>query len=190
MAAAAELEEALGAGSAAPRTGDQSDRYVALLEAEIEQLHLMLAQKDELLARANQRADQAHLEIEGARRRLAADSSRELEQRMRGLLGGLLDVVDDLDRAIAATRKLEHDPEVLAGIELVRRQLLAQLGQLGVAHVPALGEPFDPRYHEALALVPVSDAEQDGRVVGVMREGYSIGGDALRPAGVAVGKLS
>jgi molecular chaperone GrpE len=190
VAAAAELEEALGEGGAAPGAGDEADGYVAMLEAEIQELHVLLGQKDELLRRANERADQAHSEIAAARRRLAADSNRELEERTRTLLRGFLDVVDDLDRAIEATRKLEGDPEVVAGIELVRRELLAHLGQLGVAHVPAFGEPFDPHRHEAMALVPVTDPDQDGRVVGVMREGYSIGGDILRAAGVAVGKLS
>ena len=188
VAAASELDEALGEASAAPRTGDQADRYVALLEAEIEQLHAVLQQKDRLLEQASARADRAHAEIDAARRRLAAESDRELEQRTRTLLRGFLDVVDDLDRAIAATRELEHNPEVLAGIELVRRELLAHLGQLGVAHVPALGEPFDAHRHEAMALVPVTDAAQDGRVVAVLREGYSVGEDTLRPAGVAVGK--
>ena len=190
VAAAAELEEALGEGAAAPGAGDQADGYVTMLEAEIQELHALLAQKDELLRRANERADQAHSEIAAARRRLAADSDREIEQRTRTLLGGFLEVLDDLDRAIAATRKLEANPEVVAGIELVRRELLAHLGQLGVSHVAALGEPFDPSRHEAMALVPVTDPDQDGRVVAVLREGYSIGEDILRAAGVAVGKLS
>lgn len=189
LAAAAELDEALGE-AAAPRPGDKGDRYVAMLEAEIEQLHALLAQKDKLLEQAGARADQAHAEIEAARRRLAADSDREVEQRTRSLLTGFLDVVDDLDRAIEATRKVGHDPEVLAGVELVRRQLLARLGRFGVAHVPALGEAFDAHHHEAMAVVPVTDAAQDGRVVAVLREGYSIGEDVLRPAGVAVGKRS
>ncbi len=187
VAAVAELDEALGEDTATP-AGEGADRYVAMLEAEIAQLNALLAQKDQLLERAGARADQAHAEIEAARRRLAAESERELEQRTRTLLGGFLDVMDDLDRAIAATRTLEHNPEVLAGIELVRRELLAHLGRLGVAHVPALGEPFDARHHEAMAVVPVTDAAQDGRVVGVLREGYSVGEDTLRPAGVAVGK--
>ncbi len=190
VAAAAELEEALGEGAATPGAGDQADGYVTMLETEIEQLHVLLGQKDELLRRANERADHAHEEIAAARRRLAADSDRELEQRTRTLLRGFLDVVDDLDRAIEATRKLEGDPEVVAGIELVRRELLAHLGQLGVSNVPAFGQPFDPRRHEAMALVPVTDPDQDGRVVGVLREGYSIVEDSLRAAGVAVGKLS
>jgi molecular chaperone GrpE (heat shock protein) len=102
-----------------------------------------------------------------ARRRLAADADRELEQRTRNPLRGFLDVVDDLDRAIEATRKLQHDPEALAGVELVRRERLVHLGQLGV-----------------------TDAAQVGRVVAVLREGYSVADDILRPAGVAVGERS
>lgn len=190
VAAAAELDEALGEGAPTSSTGDPSEGYVAILESEIAELHALLAQKDQLLQRAAARSDGADAEIAAARRRLAADSARELEQRTRGLLGGFLDVVDDLDRAIEVTRTLEHNPDVLAGIELVRRRLLNHLAQLGVAHVPALGEPFDARRHEAMAVVPVTDAARDGRVVAVMREGYSIGEDTLRPAGVAVGKLS
>jgi molecular chaperone GrpE len=190
VAAAAELDVALGEATATPRTDDKADRYVAMLEAEIEQLNALLKQKDQLLEQAGARADQAHAEIDAARRRLAGESDRELEQRTRTLLRGFLDVVDDLDRAIEATRRLEHNPEVLAGVELVRRQLLAHLGQLGVAHVPALGEPFDANHHEAMAVVSVTDAAQDGRVVAVLREGYSIREDILRPAGVAVGKRS
>jgi molecular chaperone GrpE len=64
------------------------------------------------------------------------------------------------------------------------------LGQFGVTHAAARGEVFDPNRHEAIALVPVTDAAQDGRVIDVMREGYLIGDETLRPAGVAVGKLS
>jgi molecular chaperone GrpE len=208
VAAAAELDEALGEG-APSRSGDEAGRYVAMLEAEVQQLHALLVAKDRLLEQAGARADQAHAEIEAAGRRLAANSDRELEQRTRALLRGFLDVVDDLDRAIEAARKVgrepasEHPsessipagpapwgPELLAGVELVRRRLLAHLARSGVAHVPALGEPFDARLHEAMAVVPVSDAAQDGRVVAVLREGYSVGEDMLRPAGVAVGKHS
>jgi molecular chaperone GrpE len=99
-----------------------------------------------------------------------------------------LSVVDDLDRGIAAARKHVDSADVVTGLELVRRNLLAQMRQFGVEHAPALGEPFDPRRHDAVALVPVTDPAQDGRVIDVMREGYLIGDDTLRPAGVAVGR--
>ena len=182
VAAAKELDDLL-AGSAP--AGD-----VAELETEILELTEALKKKDAELARANQRADQAHAEIEAATRRIGAASEKELEQRTRKLLEGFLPVVDDLERGIAAARKHAESADVVEGLELVRRSMLAKLGQFGVVHAPALGEPFDPVRHEAIALVPVTDPAQDGRVIDVMREGYVIGEETLRPAGVAVGKAA
>ena len=95
-----------------------------------------------------------------------------------------------IDDSIADRRERKHieSTDVVTGLELVRRSMLSRFGSLGVTHAPALGEVFDPRRHEAIALVPVTDPAKDGRVVDVMREGYLIGEDTLRPAGVAVGK--
>jgi molecular chaperone GrpE len=158
------------------------------LEAEVMELERRLAQKELELARANQRADQAHAEIEAAGRRIAAASAKELEQRTRNVLEAFLPVLDDLDRASAAARQHAESADVVEGLELIRRSLLARLGQFGVTHAPALGEPFDPQRHEAVAHVPVADPAKHGRVIDVMREGYLVGNDTLRAAGVAVGK--
>ena len=168
VAAAKELDDLLGTPST---TSDHDASYVAGLEAEIEELNNLVAQKEALLKKANTRADQAHAEIEAAGKRLANASAKDLEQRAHKILESFLPVVDDLDRAIAAAKSQPHAADLLAGIELVRRNLLARFGQFGVTHAPALGEPFDPERHEALALVPVKDAAQDGRVIDVMREG-------------------
>ncbi|MDX2086823.1 MAG: nucleotide exchange factor GrpE [Kofleriaceae bacterium] len=186
VAAARELEDSMGdlSPSAADTTGD----YVTVLESEVEQLTAALAKKDEELRRANARADQAYAEIEAVQRRVENNAAKELEQRTRKLLESFLPVIDDLDRAIAAARVHGQGAELLAGVELVRRQLLATLGRYGVTHAPALGELFDPNRHEAIAAVPVTNPAQDKRVVDVMREGYLIGDQTLRPASVAVGK--
>jgi molecular chaperone GrpE len=191
VAAAKELDDLLGepASSTAP-SGSGSDRYIATLESEIEALNALVAKQEQELQRANQRAEQAHAEIEAAGKRIANASAKELEQRTRKLLESLLPVVDDLDRGIAAAKHHVESADVVAGFELVRRNLLSRLAQLGVTHAPALGEKFDPQRHEAIALVPVTDPAQDGRVIDVLREGYLIGEDTLRPAGVAVGKRS
>ena len=185
VAAAKELDDILADSSSGGGEG-----YIATLEAEIGDLTALLAQKDAELKRANQRADQANAEIEAAGKRLATASSKELEQRTRKLLESFLPVVDDLDRAIAAAKQHVESADVVEGLALVRRSLMTRLGQFGVTHAPALGEPFDPKRHDAMAMVPVTDPAQNGRVIDVMREGYAIGDDTLRPAGVAVGKLA
>jgi molecular chaperone GrpE len=180
VAAAKELDEFLADAGGSPD--------VATLEGEIIDLTAQLAKKDAELRRANERADHAHAEIEAVGKRLANASAKELEQRTRKLLESFLPVLDDLDRAIAAARVQVESADVVEGLGLVRRSMLAKLEQFGVRHAPALGELFDPRRHEAIALVPVRDPAQDGRVIDVMREGYVIGDDTLRAAGVAVGK--
>lgn len=188
VAAAKELDDVLAAPGSSASGGPGSDSYIASLEVEIEELNALVAKKEVLLERASERADQAHAEIEAAGGRIARASAKELEHRTRKILESFLFVVDDLDRGIAAARKHSESADVVAGLELVRRSMLTQLGQFGVTHAPALGEQFDPQRHESIALVPVSDPAQDGRVIDVMREGYLIGEDTLRPAGVAVGK--
>lgn len=181
VAAAKELDDILGDSSA------PTDE-VTRLEIELLDLNALLAKRDAELAAANARADHAHAEIEAASRRLAAASQKELDQRTRELLESFLPVVDDIDRAITAAKQHASSQDVAEGLALVRRGLLTRLGSFGVVHAPALGEKFDPQRHEALALVPVKDPAQDGHVIDVMREGYLIGDDTLRPAGVAVGK--
>jgi molecular chaperone GrpE len=187
IAAAKELDDLLAEPSTPSTPGDHS-AYIATLESDIEELNALVAKKEALVQAANARADQAHAEIQAAAKRLANASTKELEQRTRKLVASFLPVLDDLDRAIAAARQYVDSQDVSAGLELVKRSILAQLAQFGVSHAPALGEPFDPQRHEAIALVPVTDPAQDGRVIDVMREGYAIGDDTLRPAGVAVGK--
>ena len=189
VAAAKELDDLLAEPASSAQGAKDAD-YIARLETEIEELNSLLANKDAQLARANERAEHAHAEIEAAGKRLAAASAKELEQRTRALVESFLSVLDDLDRAIVAARPHPDSADVVVGLELVRRGMLGRLGQFGVTHAPALGEKFDPRRHEAIAMVPVADAARDGRVVDVMREGYLIGDDTLRPAGVAVGKCA
>lgn len=192
IAAAKELDELLG--QADESAGSRDDRYIATLEAELSavnaELAAVVAKKDAELKKANARADQAHAEIEAATRRLEGASQKELERRTRKLLEAFLPVVDDLDRGIDAAKKHAESADVVTGLRLVKRHLLSQMKLFGVEHLPALGQPFDPRRHDAIALVPVTDPAQDGRVIDVMREGYLIGEDTLRPAGVAVGKRS
>lgn len=182
VAAAKELDDSLAEPSGS------SDGYIAGLEADIEELTALVAKKETLVQRANERADHAHAEIEAAGKRLAIASAKELEQRTRKVLESFLPVVDDLDRGIAAAKTHAESQDVVTGLELVRRSMLTRLGQFGVKHAPALGEAFDPQRHEAIALVPVTDPAQHNRVIDVMREGYLIDDDTLRAAGVAVGK--
>jgi molecular chaperone GrpE len=129
-------------------------------------------------------------EFEQVKGRLRRDAAREAERGRRSILVEMLEVADNLDRAIGAARSTSNtdaSETLLRGVELVRDQFLAKLGAFGVHPVPALGERFDPTLHEAVSMAPVADASQDGLIVAIAKQGYTIGDEVLRPASVVVG---
>jgi molecular chaperone GrpE len=131
---------------------------------------------------------QAAHEFEDARARMRKELAKDAERSRRDILVSLLEVVDNLDRAIDAARTAERDAvdPLLQGVELVRQQFLATLDGFGVKRIESSGAVFDPLLHEAVTTVATSDPSADGRVVGIIAHGYRIGTDILRPARVAV----
>jgi molecular chaperone GrpE len=133
-------------------------------------------------------------EFEEVKGRLRRDVARDVERAKRGVLTELLDVVDNLDRALAAAGDPSRTPasdaaaSVVRGVELVRDQFLDKLQGFGVTRVATLGQRFDAQRHEAVSTAPVDDPSLDGVVVGVAKEGYALGDQLLRPASVIVGK--
>jgi molecular chaperone GrpE len=133
-------------------------------------------------------------EFDDLRNRLRRESAREAERTRRGMVADLLEVLDNLDRALNAARagSSPASPELVVnlirGVALVRDQFLAKLEQFGVSRFESLGQPFDAVRHEAVSMAPVDDLAQDGVVIVVVREGYVMGDELLRPASVIVGR--
>ena len=152
----------------------------------VQELEARLAAKDEELRATLARYREANAEFEQARARMRRDVAKEVERGARAVLADLLDVVDNLDRAIEAGRAAAPASALVQGVEMVRAQFLATLEGHGVRPLEAAGQPFDPSRHEAATTVPVRDPGQDGLVVGVIRQGYTIRDEVLRPAVVAV----
>jgi molecular chaperone GrpE len=155
----------------------------------VEELEQQLADKDRQLQDAIARYRQASNEFEESRLRIRREISKEIERGRREILAELLDVVDNLDRALEAAKvgTAEQTPNaLLQGVEMVRRQFLAKLEGFGVSRIEAEGQRFDPSLHEAVSAVPAASRDQEGLVIGVIRHGYRIGDEMLRPAAVAV----
>ena len=155
----------------------------------VEELEQKLAEKDTQLQDAIARYRGASNEIEESRLRLRREIGKDIERARREVLAELLDVVDNLDRAIEAAKSSSAPDRIdtlLQGVEMVRQQFLAKLEGFGVKRIESEGQPFDPSLHEAISAVPASTPAQDGTIVGVIRHGYRIGDDVLRPASVAV----
>ena len=169
----------------APRTDEAplKPTYVQELERRAEQSE---KQAQEYLAKYRQ----ASREFEDARARMRKELAKDAERSRREVLISLLEVVDNLDRAIEAAQKSgtpANDP-LLQGVGMVRQQFLSKLEGFGITRIACEGEMFDPALHEAVSAVPAQDAAHEGRIAGVIRNGYRVGEDVLRPALVAVSK--
>jgi molecular chaperone GrpE len=101
-----------------------------------------------------------------------------------GVLVKLLPALDDFHRAMDAVPASERN-EWFDGVALIRRKLERLLEDEGVTEMNALGEPFDPTYHEAIGVDADSDAES-GTVTEVLQRGYMHKNRVLRPAMVRV----
>jgi molecular chaperone GrpE len=151
----------------------------------IEELEERLAAKDaelqQLIAKYRGAAD----EFDQARARLRKEVTKDVERSRRTLLVSFLEVLDNLDRALDAAAERPDDP-VVKGVLLVQQQFVGVLEGLGIRRIAPLGETFTPGPHEAVATAPARADAPAGTIVGVIRPGYLIGDEVLRPAMVAV----
>jgi molecular chaperone GrpE len=154
----------------------------------VEELEQRLAEKDKLLQSYIEQYKAAQAEFEQARVRARRDVAREVARGRGEFVRPLLEVLDNLDRALESGRGASSVDAVLDGVALVRQQFLARLEDAGVHEIPAAGEPFDPLVHEAVSIVPPQGDEEEDRVAAVIRRGYRLGDEILRPAMVTVTK--
>ena len=158
----------------------------------VEDLERRLAEAEKQAQEYLGKYRQAAHEFEDAPARMRYQLAKDAERNRRDVLVSLLEVVDNLDRAIDAAKKSNKDATdpLLQGVEMVRQQFLSKLDGFGVKRIESQGAMFDPLLHEAVTTVTVEDPSADGRIVGVIAQGYRIGDDVLRPALVAVGAVS
>jgi len=154
----------------------------------VEELEHRLAEKDRLLQGYVEQYKSAAQEFEEARARARRDVAREVERGKRATLVDLLEILDNLDRALEAAQAPGAAPRLVQGVGMVRQQFMMLLQGHGISEIESLGQPFDPHLHEAVTVVPPSGGQEVDRVGGVIRRGYRIGDEVLRPALVAVTK--
>lgn len=120
------------------------------------------------------------------------DAQRLAEERERLLLP-FLEVVDNLERTLAAAEQTAtlQDTPLYRGVEVTYREMRNLLEREGVTEMAALGAPFDPAVHEAVAVIPGTAAQgAESLVVAEVRRGYRQGERVLRPARVIVAQFA
>lgn len=124
-------------------------------------------------------------EFENARKRTAREQAEYREYAAADVVKNFLPVLDNFNLALRSQKSEATDSALRSGIELIRKQLDDVLTRLGVQPIPAQGQTFDPRVHEAVEMVESSD-HADHEVIEELQRGYKLKDRMLRPAMVRV----
>lgn len=133
----------------------------------------------EKLAALNDKYLRLYSEYENYRKRTTVEKADLLLNGSREMMKAILPVIDDFERALAAT----GDDE---GIKLIYSKLIKILEQKGLKAMEVKGEKFDENLHEAITRIPAAAEEQKGTVVDVVEKGYYLNDKVLRYAKVVV----
>ncbi|MFY0992202.1 nucleotide exchange factor GrpE [Halomonas sp. C05BenzN] len=180
-----ELEAAIeGADEAeqAAREAETSDNPEAeVLAARVEEL-------EQSVAEAKDQALRAAAEAQNVRRRAEQEAEKARKFALEKFVRELLPVVDSLEKALEAMGEDATEAH-REGVSMTLKMQHDVLGKFGVEVVEPHGEPFDPQYHEAMAMVPNPELEPN-TVMEVMQKGYLLNGRLVRPAMVVVSQAA
>lgn len=177
------VESQLGGESAPIDNVDSPDAS----PAELANLRQQLAAKEQEAKDIYDRYLRQVAETENFKKRNARERDDAIRFANEMLLKDLLPVIDNLERAIAHAASGENGKPLVEGVEMVLKGFLDVLSKFGVSQIIAVGQPFDPSKHEAIAQV-VSDSHDPNVVIEELHRGYMFRDRLLRAALVSVAK--
>lgn len=140
----------------------------------------------ERLSAAEQEVLRGRAEMENFRKRMQRDADMQLKFATVPIVRDLLDVIDNLNRAVEAARgDKTHSKALLDGVQMVSQQFTEVLAKHGCKPIHAVGTDFDPNIHQAIAQVP-SDEHASGKVAQEVAVGFMLHDRVIRPAQVIV----
>ena len=145
-----------------------------------DELAKTIKQRDEYL----DHLQRSRAEFANYQKRAKTQAETDRQYAVGSLARDLLDGLDNLERATEAL-KASASEGITNGLVMVHKQLIATLAKHGIEPIAALGKPFDPNEHEALAH-QTDDRQPEGTVVLEMGKGYKLHDRVLRPSKVAV----
>jgi molecular chaperone GrpE len=149
----------------------------------------LLAQMQNDVDRFKDLALRTQADFENFRKRAAREKEEAAKYANAAFLERLLPILDSFELGLNAARSGAKDSPILAGMEMVAKQLEDFLLSVGVEPIKAEGQPFDPNLHEAVAQEASADVPE-GVIVRQLRKGFKLRDRLLRPATVMVSKGS
>ena len=160
--------------SASPVTSDQ----LRDLEVQVETLK---SRNDQLMRVA--------ADFENYKRRQEREKEEMAKYAGQQVVANLLTVLDNFERALQAQTHAQDPASFIEGVRMIQKQLAEVLSKANVSIVDAVGQPFNPEFHEAIAS-EVNDEVEDETVLEEFQKGYIMHGRLIRPAIVKVSKVS
>jgi molecular chaperone GrpE len=136
-------------------------------------------------AEADKRVLMAQAEAENFRKRMRRDFEDQLKFAALPLVADLLEVRDNLLRALEASENTADATGLSEGVAMVAKQLDDTLAKYSVREIPAEGELFDPNFHEAISQIP-SETHPSGAITHVAQTGFQMHDRVVRPSQVVV----
>ncbi len=127
-------------------------------------------------------------EFENYKRRTTKERMDLYKTANQELMVALLPVLDDFERARAATRDTADADAVRESIAIIYNKLNKTLQQKGLTLMEAQGVAFDPELHEAITQIPAPSEELKGKIVDTVEQGYYLGDKVIRHAKVVLGQ--
>jgi len=158
---------------------EEKPRYPAFVEE-------LMARTAETERKFEEKKKQIDEEIVRTKTRLESDFQRRLDLEKQKIALPFLEVMDNLQRAIAAASQAGSVEDLLEGVRMTADLFLSKLQAVGVEPIETLEQPFDPNSAQAIGRIPVTDESRDGIVAEEVQTGYSMNGQLLRAAQVRV----
>lgn len=152
--------------------------------AEITRLTLEGEAKDKLVLESAAQVKRLQADFDNFRRRTRQEKEELSAVVAQSLIKDLLPLLDNFERAITADVSNGESP-LKDGVVMIYKQLFAALEKNGLEKIAAVGEKFDPNFHEAIMRVADETKEED-TVVEELQSGYSVRGRVIRPSMVKV----
>lgn len=160
---------------------------VLTLKEEMQKLTQALEDAEQALAEAKEKELRAYAEIENIRRRSEKDVQSAHKFALEKFANALLPVIDSMEKATEQNLESAEAKAMAEGVELTMKMFIDVVGKFGLQQLDPLDQPFDPNLHEAMAMQP-NPEKQDNTVAMVFQKGYVLNERVIRPARVIVVK--
>lgn len=142
------------------------------------------------LTEANNKYLRLYAEFDNYKRRTSKERVELLQTAGKEVIGDLLTVLDDFERARKSMDHAQDITSVKEGIELVYQKLKSILSRKGLKEMESIGQEFNADLHEAITRIPAPSPEQAGKIIDEVEKGYFLNDKVLRYAKVVVGSES